>query len=222
MLAIRPEDVAAVEERVRDLSTTTKQEYALADPGIRLELDQVPAPVRAFSPAATARFARLVSLVPNGVISWNLAVPGVVESSNNLGTVRTTDEGARLMATITSALTSRKHEVLGRVRSLASLAGADVVVRQFGLDAPEFPYVPGSRLLEVAAQTYRDVIGDAPAVHVSQCSLELGMFSRNVPGLETISIGTELHDLHSPKEKVSHISVAKVWPLVRELVTRLG
>lgn len=56
---------------------------------------------------------------------------------------------------------------------------------------------------------------------MSQCSLEIGMFSRNVPGLKTISIGTELHDLHSPKE-VSHVSVAKVWPLVRELVTRLG
>lgn len=58
-------------------------------------------------------------------------------------------------------------------------------------------------------------------MHVSQCSLEIGMFSRNVPGLKTISIGTELHGLHSPKE-VSHVSVAKVWPLVRELVTRLG
>ena len=56
----------------------------------------------------------------------------------------------------------------------------------------------------------------------SQCSLELGMFSRHVPGLDTISIGTELHDLHSPKETVRYASVAKVWPLVREVVGRLG
>ena len=64
-------------------------------------------------------------------------------------------------------------------------------------------------------------VGGDPDVHVSQCSLELGMFSQKIPGLDTISIGTELHDLHSPKETVNHRSVAKVWPLVREVVSRL-
>ena len=47
-------------------------------------------------------------------------------------------------------------------------------------------------------------------------------FSNKIPGLDIISIGTELHDLHSPKESVSHVSVAKTWPLVREVVSRLG
>jgi len=77
-------------------------------------------------------------------------------------------------------------------------------------------------LLAQAVKTYEDVVGSAPDIHVSQCSLELGMFSQKVPGLETISIGTELHDLHSPNESVNYRSVAKTWPLVRELVGRLG
>jgi dipeptidase D len=126
------------------------------------------------------------------------------------------------MSTITSALTSRKHEVLDRVRALAALAGDDVVVQQYGLDAPEFPYQPDSALLAEAVKAYQDVIGSAPDIHVSQCSLELGMFSQKVAGLETISIGTELHDLHSPNESVNYRSVAKTWPLVRELVSRLS
>ena len=75
---------------------------------------------------------------------------------------------------------------------------------------------------DLAVQAYRDVLGEEPAVEVSQCSLELGMFSGKVAGLDIISIGTELHDLHSPAESVSHVSVAKVWPLVREVVSRLG
>ena len=126
------------------------------------------------------------------------------------------------MSTITSALTSRKHEVLDRVKALAALAGGGVTVEEFGLDAPEFPYRPDSPLLATAIQAYRDVIGAEPDVHVSQCSLELGMFSQKVKGLDTISIGTELHDLHSPKESVNHRSVTKVWPLVREVVSRLN
>ncbi|HET9826978.1 MAG TPA: beta-Ala-His dipeptidase [Nocardioidaceae bacterium] len=222
VLALRHQDLAGVEEVVGQVDQALRDEYRKADPGIRLELESTDAPERVFSAEATARFARLTSLVPNGVLSWSLVVPGIVESSNNLGTVRTTDDGARLMSTITAAVTSRKHEILDRVRALAELAGGGVAVEQYGLDAPEFPYQPDSQLLKIAAQTYRDVIGDEPEVHVSQCSLELGMFSQRVPGMDTISIGTELHDLHSPKESVNHSSVAKVWPLVRELVSRLG
>lgn len=223
VLAIRPDDVAGVEEIVADLHAALKAEYDTADPGLRLELDPTDAPERVFSTDAAARLARVTSLVPNGVISWNLKVPGVVESSNNLGTIRTTPDGAQLMSTITAAVTSRKHEILDRVRSLAALAGGGVTVEQFGLDAPEFPYKPDSELLRTATQAYRDVMGSEPEVHVSQCSLELGMFSRNVRGgLDVISIGTELHALHSPLESVNHRSVAKVWPLVREVVSRLG
>ncbi len=222
LLALRPEDVGTVEELVAELGDAFQNEYAQADPDIRLELEHAEAPERVFAADAGARLFRLTSLVPNGVLSWSLTVPGIVESSNNLGTLRSTDEGARLMATITAALTSRKHEILDRVRALAALAGGGVRVEQYGLDAPEFPYKPDSQLLKVASEAYRDVMGEEPQVHVSQCSLELGMFSQKVPGLDTISIGTELHDLHNPKESVSHRSVAKVWPLVREVVSRLG
>ena len=222
VLALRPEDVQGVEAVVADLDQALRVEYATADAGIRLELDQAPAPERVFSTEAAARFSRLTSLMPNGVLSWSLLVPGIVESSNNLGTVRTTPDGARLMATITAAVTTRKHEILDRVRALAALAGGGATVEQFGLDAPEFAYRPDSPLLEVARKAYLDVIGSEAEVHVSQCSLELGMFSQRVPGLDTISIGTELHDLHSPKESVSHTSVARVWPLVREVVSRLS
>lgn len=222
VLALRSEDVAGTEELVTGLGETLRSEYDKADPGLRLELEQSDAPAKVFSAEAGARFSRLTALVPNGVLSWSLVVPGIVESSNNLGTVRPTAEGARLMSTITAAVTSRKHEILDRVRSLAALAGGGVEVAEYGLDAPEFPYQPDSQLLKVAEQAYRDVIGEEPDVHVSQCSLELGMFSQKVPGLDIISIGTELHDLHSPKESVNHRSVAKVWPLVREVVSRLG
>jgi dipeptidase D len=222
VLVLRAEDEKAVRDAVADLQATFQREYATAEPKLRLELAAADQPERVFSKAAGERLARLTTLVPNGVISWNLDVPGVVETSNNLGTIRTTDDGARLMSTITSALTSRKHEVLDRVRNLAALAGGGVAVEEYGLDAPEFPYRPDSPLLATARAAYTDVIGTEPDVHVSQCSLELGMFSRAVPGLDVISIGTELRDLHSPNEAVKHTSVAKVWPLVREVVTRLA
>ncbi|MFB9375926.1 beta-Ala-His dipeptidase [Kineococcus gynurae] len=222
VLTLAAEDEKAVVEAVGDLQRTLQAEYATAEPKLRLELGEAPAPEQTFSAGAGLRLARLTSLIPNGVISWSLTVPGIVETSNNVGTIRGTDEGVRIMSTITSAVTSRKHEVLDRVRSLAALAGGGVRVETYGLDAPEFPYRPDSPLLATARAAYRDLVGEEAEVHVSQCSLELGMFSRAVSGLDTISIGTDLRDLHSVNEAVKHTSVAKVWPLVREVVSRLG
>lgn len=216
-----PADADVVRRAVADLDAVLREEYRLADPDIRLELEATQLPAQVFAARAGARFARVTTAIPHGVLSWNLAVPGIVESSNNLGTVRPTAEGARLMATITAALTSRKHEILDRARAIAALAGDDVRVETYGLDAPEFAYRPGSPLLAAARAAYRDVVGEEAEVHVSQCSLELGMFSQKL-GLDTISIGTELHALHSPGEKVNHTSVAKVWPVVREVVSRLA
>ncbi len=222
VISLRPQDVAEVERIVAELDGTLRSEYQRADGGIRLEFAETDAPAEVFSEAATGRFARLTALIPNGVLSWSLLTPGVVETSNNVGTLRPIEGGVRLASTITAQVTSRKHEILDRTRALAALAGGGVSVDQFGLDAPEFPYQENSVLLKTAADAYRDVIGDEPDIHVSQCSLELGMFSRKIPGLEIISIGTELHALHSPLESVNHTSVAKVWPLVREVVGRLS
>lgn len=222
VLAVKSEDIGTLESVVASLEAELRNEYSLAEPGLRLELEAASAPHRVFSQQAAVRFANVAMLIPNGVLSWSLSVPGIVESSNNLGTVRMTDDGARMMATITAAVTSRKHEILDRVGALVALAGGGSTVEQFGLDAPEFPYRPDSGLLTLATEAYRHVVGEEPTVHVSQCSLELGLFSQRVPGLDVISIGTELHDLHSPKESVNYASVEKVWKIVRDLVGRLS
>ncbi|RXZ51657.1 beta-Ala-His dipeptidase [Agromyces binzhouensis] len=222
VLVARPEDLDGISDVVSQLGVDLAVEYDIADPDIRLDLGAADVPERVFSSAAAQRFTTLTLLIQHGVVRWNLHVDDRVETSNNLGTIRPTEQGVRLMSTITSALTSRKHELYDRVRALVELAGGGVATEMFGLDAPEFPYRPDSDLLAVASQAFRDVLGEEPAVEVSQCSLELGMFSRRVPVADIISIGTELHALHSPEEKVNHRSVERVWPLVKEVVSRLG
>ena len=221
VLAVKPEDLDSIDKVVASLNDDLRREYGVADPDIRLELAPALVPNTVFSIPAARRLASIILLIPHGVIRWNLSVPGRVETSNNLGTIRATDSGVQLMSTITSALTSRKHEVLDRVRALEKIAGEGVTVAIYGLDAPEFPYRPDSALLATASEAYRFVMGAEPAVEVSQCSLELGMFSRRVPVGDIISIGTELHALHSPEEKFNYKSVERVWPFVKEVLSRL-
>ena len=222
VIVFDPEVSSSIEALVAELDAELKKEYEVSDPAIRIELRAAVRPATSFSRAAGLRLISILRLIPHGVVSWNLHVPGRVETSNNLGTVRSTSDGARVMSTITSALTSRKHELIERVQALVALAGGGVACELYGLDAPEFPYRPDSELLAAASAAYRDVFGEEPNVEVSQCSLELGMFSRRVPVTDIISIGTELHALHSSAEKVSHKSVERVWPLIKTVMSRLG
>jgi dipeptidase D len=214
-------DADALEVAIKDVVETVANEYEIADPDVRIDLGPAELPERVFSRDATRRLTRSIVLLPNGVVSWSLKTPGIVECSSNLGTVRPTDDGCQLMVTITAGVTSRKHDVLDRMRALAALAGNGVKLEQYGHDAPEFPFVEDSDLLRLAQEAYRRSYGTEPEVHVSNCSLELGMFSGRLPGLETISIGTELHWLHSPAEKFSISSVQGTWKFITTLIPTL-
>nr|MBP9049494.1 hypothetical protein [Tabrizicola sp.] len=143
------------------------------------------------------------------------------ETSNNIGFMRTLGDQVEITSTITSAVTSRKHLLLDQMFQIAELAGTGVRAKQIGLDAPEFPWNPRSRMLEIAKESYTRVMGRKPDVLVSVCSLELGMFTQRIDGLDTIGIGTNLFDLHSPKESMDHTSVARVWPLIKDVMRSL-
>jgi dipeptidase D len=219
---IGPDEVDAVERAVASLATDLKHEFRLADPGLRIETKRPDKRVeRVFSGRASANLVQIIALLPNGIQTQNLEVPGNWETSNNIGLMVTTEKGVQIICTITSAVTSRKHAVLDQITLLADMAGDGVRAQQIGLDAPEFPWNPNSYMLEVAKQSYQRTMGKSPDVLVSVCSLELGMFTQRIQGLDTIGIGTNLYDLHSPKERMDHTSAARVWPLIKDVMRHL-
>lgn len=221
-LLAAPEVLGAVEKAVAALAADIRHEFRIADPDMRIATrtgGEVPA--QAFSPHASARLVQGIALMPNGITNQNLEVADNWETSNNIGLMKMTTGGVEIICTITSAVTSRKHSVLDQLMLLADMAGQGVRAKQIGLDAPEFPWNPKSRMLEIAKQSYERVMGRKPDVLVSVCSLELGMFTQRIAGLDTVGIGTNLYDLHSPKESMDHTSAARVWPLIKDVMRSL-
>lgn len=222
LISVHPNQVEAIERAIGALAADMRHEFRTADPALRIETKRVQADIkRVFSKSAATNLIRTLALLPNGVQTQNLEVPGNWETSNNVGIMIATERGVQVICTITSAVTSRKHAVLDQIMMLAEAAGAGVTAKQIGLDAPEFPWNPKSRMVEIAKQSYQRVMGREPQVHVSVCSLELGMFTQRIDGLDTISIGTDLFDLHSPKEHMDHTSAARVWPLIKDVMRHL-
>ena len=222
-LMVAVADVDAVTQAVTALAGDIRSEFRIADPDMRIDVGRSDDhPARIFSDAAARRLVQVISLLPNGITNQNLEVAGNWETSNNIGLLRTIGNQIEITSTITSAVTSRKHLLLDQMFQIAEMAGNGVRVKQIGLDAPEFPWNPKSRMLEIAKESFERVMGRKPDVLVSVCSLELGMFTQRIDGLDTIGIGTNLYDLHSPKESMDHTSVARVWPLIKDVMRSLN
>lgn len=222
LIWVKSDQAPDIEKAVNQLAADIRHEFHIADPDIRIGAKSSSEKVeRVFSATAAAQLVQTILLLPNGVQTQNLEVAGNWETSNNIGLMITTDKGVEITSTITSAVTSRKHAVLDQLMMLAEVAGEGVTAKQIGLDAPEFPWNPNSKMLEIAKQSYKRVMGKEPDVLVSVCSLELGMFTQRIPGLDTVGIGTNLYDLHSPREHMDHTSAARVWPLIKDVMKSL-
>ena len=216
-------EIAAVEAAVVALASDIKHEFRAGDPDLRIAIEPSDKPVeRVFSAQAARKLVQIIALLPDGIQHQSLEIPGNWETSNNIGLMTTNETRVEIISTITSAVTSRKHAVLDRMMLLAEMAGDGVTAAQIGLDAPEFPWNPASHMLDVAKRSYERTMGRKPAVLVSVCSLELGMFTQRIAGLDTVGIGTNLYDLHSPKERMDHTSVARVWPLIKDVMRNLN
>jgi dipeptidase D len=221
-ILVAPADAGAVSAALEALAAEIRQEFRIADPDMRITFGRSDkAPERVMSTDAAARLVQVIGLLPDGITHQNLEVEGNWETSNNIGLMVTAGDRVEITCTITSAVTSRKHDLLDKLVMIAELAGEGVRATQIGLDAPEFPWNPKSRMLEIAKDSYRRVMGKEPEVLVSVCSLELGMFTQRIEGLDTIGIGTNLYDLHSPKESMDHTSAARVWPLIKDVMKSL-
>ena len=222
LILVKADQAAAIEKAVNALAEDIKSEFRIADPDMRIEVKHTNVKLeRVLSERATSQLVQTILLLPNGIQTQNLEVAGNWETSNNIGLMITTNTGVEITSTITSAVTSRKHAVLDQLMLIADMAGDGVTAKQIGLDAPEFPWNPKSHMLEVAKKSYKRVMGKEPDVLVSVCSLELGMFTQRIAGLDTVGIGTNLYDLHSPREHMDHTSAARVWPLIKDVMKSL-
>lgn len=222
VLAVEEGEIELVKQIVETTSKEVKDEYRITDPNIVIELNEADKDYEyVFSCKTAGILTKSLLLIPNGVISMSYKIKGISECSNNIGLMTTKDNEVKIVSTITSSVTSRKHEVLKQIIALAELAGSGVKGYQIGTDAPEWDYNPESYMLAKAKEAYRDVTGEEAQIEVMPASLELGLFQNRIDGLDIISIGTETHGVHTPKEELKIESVGKVWKIFKRLLESL-
>lgn len=157
---------------------------------------------------------------PNGVQAMSNAIPGLVETSDNLASVKILNEGiVEIIVHQRSSVDSRRDEIADRVSALFGMIGAEV---SFDDAYVGWEPNPESKVLKVAEESYESLFGSKPKVETLHAGLETGLFLEKMPGIDMISFGPTLKDIHSPGEKANIESVEQFYSLLAEVLRRLA
>lgn len=144
----------------------------------------------------------------NGVFAMSMDVPGLVETSSNLASVRTGEDAIRIVTSQRSSVESGKWCVATTLAATFKLAGATVT---HGEGYPGWTPNTDSKLLEISVDTYKRLFKKDPQVLAIHAGLECGLFLASYPNLDMISIGPTLRGVHSPSERLELCTVDMVF-----------
>ncbi len=162
----------------------------------------------AFTLADTGRVLRLISVYPDGVQAMSAAVEGLVETSLNLGILKTEGDLVTIEQSVRSSVESSKRVLINKLVNIGEAFGAKVTVSG---QYPGWKYNTHSELRDHMVEVYRQMYGRDPEIKAIHAGLECGLLSEKIEGLDCISIGPDMKDIHSTGEKLSVKSVSNVW-----------
>ena len=171
----------------------------------------------ALTQEATSKVIGLLCAAPNGVQAWSQDIEGLVQTSLNLGVVRM-EETLKMTFAVRSSVNQEKRDLLGRLAELAAFYGADY--SEVG-DYPAWEYKKDSILRDTMVKTYREMFGKEPQVVAIHAGLECGLLSEKLPGLDCVSIGPGMHDIHTSREKLEIASTARTWEFLLAILKAL-
>jgi len=200
------------------LDRIRSRELAGVDDGLSWKVSAVQAP-RCFSLDSSRATLGLLASIPNGVTAMSLDIEGLVESSTNLGVVRTRGARVEIVCCSRSSVMSSLEELVLQHRAIGSLAGAEV-------DQPEgYPgWKPDmdSAVLAVTRRQYRRAFGNDAELLAIHAGLECGLLTEKYPDLDIVSFGPNIKGAHSPDERCQVSSVQKIWKLFTATVQDLA
>lgn len=212
------ESLATACDAVKALEAALKNEYIKSDAGIQILVQPMgiqKADILDY--ASVNRVLCYLRMVPNGILHMSQVMPGLVETSLNLGILELTDEALHTVTSIRSSVSSRKEDVKNRVAMVVELLGGEITIEG---DYPAWEYKDKSDVRTEIAAVYKDLFGEEPVFEAIHAGLECGIFSEKIKDLDCVSFGPNNYDIHTPKERLSISSTERMWRLILEFLKR--
>ena len=215
-----PEDAKHdVRTELNIFTSEVENELSVTEPDLRLVLESETPRKTAIDQDTTARLLKALYAAPHGVYAMSQDIPGLVETSTNLASVKMKPNNViRIETSQRSSILSARDDMANTVRSAFQLAGANVT---FGEGYPGWKPNPHSAILEVAAESYKRLFGVDAKVKAIHAGLECGLFLDKYPTLDMISFGPTLTGVHSPDERMLIPTVEKFWKHLLDILAHV-
>jgi dipeptidase D len=193
-----------------------QEEYRQREPNLDIHLESVQIPSKVINRKVAEKLILALNACPHGVIGMSSDIPGLVETSTNLASVKMIDNHLIEVGTSQrSSVESQKDYVVNMVSSVFNLAGAKVTHSE---GYPGWKPNPESGTLKLAESVYKALYNKKAKVKAIHAGLECGLFLEKYPNLDMISIGPDMTDVHSPDEKMKISSVGKFWDFLVKIM----
>ena len=163
----------------------------------------------------TKRAAALILAIPNGVQGMSADMPGLVETSLNLGIMEMKDGEIKAEYAVRSSVESAKEALIEKMQAVASLSGGTCTVSG---DYPGWKYRVDSPLRTKMIALYEEMYGTTPKVEAIHAGLECGLLAAKIKDMDCVSIGPNMRDIHTTEETLSISSTARVWEFLIKLL----
>ena len=205
--------LAAVAEEFQKMMAS---EYGTADPDICLSIcagEEEEAEV--LTKDSRDKVVTALNVLPNGVQAMSVDLPGLVETSLNLGVMSFEADKFVIHLSVRSSVTSAKAQIVKKIELLTKALGGTTELQG---DYPGWEYVRESEFRDKCVEIFKAQYGYEPRVETIHAGLECGLFTAKVPGLDCISIGPDMLDIHTPMERVDIASVERVWEYIKAVI----
>jgi dipeptidase D len=169
----------------------------------------------AFDEESTQKIIDFLILLPNGVMTMSADIAGLVETSLNVGILNTNYNEVIASCAIRSSVENAKHKVNLIVETLTKTFGG--YIENHG-EYPGWQYNPDSVLREDMVRIYKDMFGSEAKVEALHAGLECGIMASKLPGLDCVSFGPNILDIHTTEEKLSISSTQRMWKYILEIL----
>jgi dipeptidase D len=219
-IAVLPETVEKAKEIINKVFNEVKEEYETTDPDMKLALNIMDDDlVQSLSGPATLATVVLLANMPNGIQRMNPEVEDMVQTSLNLGIVRTDMDAVRLSYSVRSSKESEKNFLIEKLRSMTEIFGGEIKCEGV---YPGWEYRTDSRLRDTAVEAYKSLYdGKEPVVEGIHAGLECGLFASKINDLDAVSFGPDMRNVHTTDEKLSISSTERTWKLLLKILEML-
>ncbi len=213
-------DILEVTKYLKKLNQVYSNEYLNTDPDIKLTLTEGTKKdiYYAFNSETTSKVITALVNLPNGIQRMSYDIEGLVQTSLNLGTLKTSDSEVCCNYSIRSSIGTEKEELTNRIECLIKALGGTI---SHGGDYPAWEYRQDSPLRNLMSEIYKEKYGKEPVIQAIHAGLECGLFADKLKGLDCISYGPNLYNIHTPQETMDVESVRRTWEYTLEILKRL-